>query len=167
MVGVGVQCSENSINSPLKAWRQVFTNSIITKMVKHTNIYGAAKAKDWCNITNTDLTDFFSVLFIASVQKRKDRTSNWWCDHPLLENVTVKKVMSGRWFHSILWFLHVCDLDKQPSWSDPSHDPSYKVNELLEGLQDLFSWLFVPGRNLSLDDNKIRSLLCFIVEIAA
>ncbi len=67
----GVQCSQNSINSPLKSWRQIFTNSILDKMVRYTNEYGENKLGDWNDISRSDLTDLFSILFIASIQKER------------------------------------------------------------------------------------------------
>ena len=35
----GLQCLVNSVNSPLKAWQQIFTNSILDKIVLYTNHY--------------------------------------------------------------------------------------------------------------------------------
>ena len=87
---------------------------IIDKIVSYTNDYGDSKSDSWTDISRTDLTDFISVLFISSVQKRKDRISNWWSDNPLLENVAAKRIMSGRKFYTILRFLHCCDINNTP-----------------------------------------------------
>ena len=36
----GLQCSPNLVNSPAKAWRQIFTHSLLDKVVSYTNEYG-------------------------------------------------------------------------------------------------------------------------------
>ena len=64
----GLQCSPNLVNSPAKAWRQIFTHSILDKIVAYTNEYGEIKAKDWTDITRQDLTKFISVLFIGKFE---------------------------------------------------------------------------------------------------
>jgi DNA polymerase III epsilon subunit-like protein len=153
----GVQCSENSINSPLKSWRAIFTTSILERIVQYTNEYGSAKDENWTNITRTDLTDFISVLFVSSIQKRKDRTTQWFSNDVLYENGVIKRIMSGRKFHTILRFLHVCSLEEQPDPEDDDYDPGYKVKELKDMLEDRFGKLFVPGRNLSLDETLLRA----------
>jgi Transposase IS4 len=101
-VKIGVVCSVNSVNSPIKAWRSIFKGSISNKIVCYTNKYGDAKSKNWIDISVSDLTDFFAVLFIASIQKCKGRNSNWWSDNPLLENVEIKRIISGKKFHKIM-----------------------------------------------------------------
>ena len=99
---IGLQASVNSVNSPIKSWRYIFTDGILNKIVRYSNDYGAEHCPKWREITRQDLTDFIAVLFIVSVQKRKDTSSNWFSNDPLLENIPVKKVMTGNKFHRIL-----------------------------------------------------------------
>ena len=63
----GLQCAESSVNSPIKAWRQVFTNALLDKIVSYTNQYGLVKCKDWSTISRHDLTNFFP--FYSSVSQ--------------------------------------------------------------------------------------------------
>ena len=65
--------------------------------------------------------------------------------------------MSGRKFQTILSYLHVCDLHKQPLKTDPNYDPAYKVSGLQQLLEDRYKRLFIPGKNLSLDETLIRA----------
>ena len=85
----------SSVNSPAKAWQQIFTSTILDKIVAYTNLYGNQNAKDWSNIDRQDLLNFFAVLFILSVQKRKDRPDHWFSDDKVLENPIAKCIMSG------------------------------------------------------------------------
>ena len=66
----------------------------------------------------------------------------------------MKRIMSGKKFTRMLRYLHVCDLHGDPR---DTYDPTYKVSELLNYLKYRFERLFVPGRQLSLDETLIRS----------
>ena len=72
-IRTGLQCATGSVNSPLKAWKQIFTNSILDKIVTYTNDYGERMAKNWSSISRKDLIDFISVLFVASVASKTKR----------------------------------------------------------------------------------------------
>jgi DNA polymerase III epsilon subunit-like protein len=154
----GIQMAESSLNSPIKAWRAVFTQGILSKIVRYTNEYGLAHlSSNWTPITIDDFTDFLCCIFISSIQKRKDKTSNWFSDDPLLENLILKRIMSGRKFHHILLLHHVSSLASQPERDSPDYDPGYKVQELLDDLQERFNHLYIPGQALSLDESLIRA----------
>ena len=66
----------------------------------------------------------------------------------------MKWVMSGRKFAQLMRHLHVCSMDVP---SVENYDPSYKVSEFRDYLQQRFIRLFEPGRQLSLDETLIRS----------
>ena len=66
---VGVQGATGTTNSPIKAWRSIFTKSILDRIVEYTNQYGALNDKTWHPITTDDLLKFLSILFIVSIQR--------------------------------------------------------------------------------------------------
>ena len=66
-IRTGLQCAESSVNSPSKAWRQVFTNAILDKIMVYTNEYGEENCNDWVTVSRQDITDFF--LFCLSVSQ--------------------------------------------------------------------------------------------------
>ena len=153
---IGLQCSTMEVNTPIRAWRQIFTGHLLDKIVSYTNEYGRVHAKRWADITRQDLEAFIAVLFISGIQKRKDKPSNWFSDNRLLENPIIKKVMSGRKFLTILRYLHCCPVEnKDPS--APDYDPVYKVTEVMKYLQTRYERLFVPGQQLSLDETLLRA----------
>ena len=53
-------------------------------------------AKTWAPVTQHDLIDFISILFLASVQKRKDKPSHWFSNNPFLEMPVAKKTTSSQ-----------------------------------------------------------------------
>lgn len=152
----GLQCSPFDVNSPIRAWRQIFTHTILEKIVKYTNEYGVVHAKRWKDMTRKDLESFFAVLFISGIQKRKDKPSNWFSENKLLESTVIKKVMSGRKFFDILRYLHCCPVQNQDS-SSANYDPTYKIKEVKEYLERRYDRLFSPGQQLSLDETLIRA----------
>ena len=154
-IRTGLVISHVSVNSPIKAWRSIFSNKILETIVSHTNEYGSIKEKKWTDITRHDLEGFISVLFLMGVQKRKDKPSNWFSEDKLLESLPAKKIMSGRKFFTILRNLHCCSVHTQPSGED--YDPAYKVAEFRDMLQEKYSKLFVPGQQLSLDETLVRA----------
>ncbi len=155
-ISPGLQYSPNTVNSPMKAWRAIFTFFIIDKIVGYTNDYGKEKVNSWSDIDRKDFTDFISILFISAIQKRKDKISNWWSDDPLLENVVAKRIMTGRHFHQMLRFLHCCPIN-DPTRNNNVYDPAYKIKEIMDLLESRYKKLFIPGENLSLDESLIRA----------
>ena len=70
-IQTGLQCSKSSVNSPGKAWEAIFTNCILDKIVTYTNEYGEAMVSRWMKVTRSNLMNFISILFLASVEKEK------------------------------------------------------------------------------------------------
>ena len=153
----GLQCSENSVNTPAKAWRQIFTAAFLRKIVGYTNEYGEAKCKHWKDITVSDLMEFISVLFIAGIQRRNDPPHRWFSDDIIDAAPVIKSIMSGRKFHLILRYLHVCSIEGEPQRNDPAYNPAYKINEMKDYMEDRYKRLFVPGQALSMDESLIRA----------
>ena len=100
----GLQVPPSYANSPLKAWRLIFTNTILEKLVKHTNSYREANAgsSTWTPIQKKDLMVFNPVLFLMGVQKWNDKPSNWFSNNPILESPVSKRIMSGHKFSLII-----------------------------------------------------------------
>ena len=123
----------------MRAWSKVFKTSLLDKIINYTNDYGHVNAKHWQDITRKDLEAFIAVLFVSSVQKRKDKPSNWFSDNRILESQVMKKIMSGRKFFTILRYLHCCSMEPQPAGTD--YDPAYKIAELRDYLEDRYNRL--------------------------
>jgi hypothetical protein len=153
---IGLQCSPIDVNTPIRAWREIFKNTLLDKIVRYTNKYGLLHSKQWKDISKKDLESFFAVLFISGIQKRKDKPSNWFSNNQLLENALVKKIMSGRNFFNILRYLHCCPVANQDHSAD-DYDPAYKIDEVRDYLEARYIRLFVPGQQLSLDETLIRA----------
>jgi DNA polymerase III epsilon subunit-like protein len=153
---LGVLCHPLSINTPIRAWRKIFTKAILDSIVKYTNDYGCVHAKRWSDVSKVDLESFIAVLFVSGIQKRKDKPSNWFSTDHMLESPVIKRIMTGRKFFTMLRYLHCCPVENQNA-SAPDYNPSYKISELKDALEDRFLKLFEPGQQLSLDETLIRA----------
>lgn len=153
----GLRCASMTVNTPIRAWKSIFTDSLLKKIVGYTNEYGEANCPDWEPVSVLDVTDFISCLFISGIQKRKDQPYNWFSKDPVRENAVMKKITTGRQFHKMMRYLHLCSLENQPQWNDPQYTPLYKVKEVLEYLEKRYETLYVPGQRLSLDESLIRA----------
>ena len=67
----------------------------------------------------------------------------------------MKKIMTGKKFHTILRFLHVASVQDQPNRNDKDYNPAYKVKEFQEMLEARYATLYTPGEYLSLDESLI------------
>ena len=63
--------------------------------------------------------------------------------------------MTGKQFHIIIWYLHVCSLVHQPSPNDNNYSPAYKIRYFQDALENRFNKLYNPGKNLILDESLI------------
>ena len=75
-IRTGLQCSDSSVNSPMKAWRQIFTHAILERIVLYTNQYGSDQCKDWTGVCRQDITDFLAILFIGKLFHTHDYHGN-------------------------------------------------------------------------------------------
>jgi hypothetical protein len=53
----------------------------------------------------------------------------------------------------MLWYLHCCSMDNPPVGDD--YDPTYKVEEVKEYLEEQYNQLFIAAQQLSLDETLI------------
>jgi hypothetical protein len=85
--GIGLQCSPIDVNTPIRAWREIFKNTLIDKIVRYTNEYGLLHSKQWKGISKKDLESFFALLFILGIKKKKTNhqigfpTTDYWRIH--------------------------------------------------------------------------------------
>jgi hypothetical protein len=143
------------INTAIRAWREVFKNALLDKIVQYTNEYGLAHAKRWKYISRKDLESFFAVLFISCIQKQKDKPSNWLSNNRVLENPLMKKIMSGWKFFNILRYFHCCPPVANHDPTAEDYDPSYKIAEVRDYLETRYIQVFVLGQQLLLDETLI------------
>lgn len=109
--------------------------------------------KKWQPIDQSDLLDFFAVLFLMSIQKRKEKPSNWFSSDPYLESPHAKRIMSGKKFSRMLRYIHCCPLHPPAG----PYDSVHKVKDMMDYIIKRSKKMFRPGEHLSLDETLIHS----------
>jgi hypothetical protein len=103
-------------------------------------------------------------LLCCSSQKHKYKKSNLQIGFPTIgyigESCDEEGKMSGWKFYNILCQLHCCPVKNQDQTAE-DYDPSYKVVEVQDYLQDRYIQLFILGQQLSLD----KTLICAFGQI--
>ena len=93
-----MKCSLHSVNTPRKAFDKLFTNKIRQFIIDRTNKYGRYKHNIWIDITQDKSMKFVCVLFTASENSNTDRPKNWFSKKFFVNDLNIKKIMSGRRF---------------------------------------------------------------------
>jgi hypothetical protein len=146
---IGLQCSPIDLNTPIRAWREIFKNTLLDKIVRYTNEYGLLHSSDGKTFPRRTLNPFLLCSSYQESKKKKEKPSNWFSNNRLSENALVKKIMSGQNFSNILRYLHCCPVANQ--------DHTYKIAEVRDCLEARYIRLFVPGQHLSLDETLLRA----------
>ena len=63
--------------------------------------------------------------------------------------------MSGRRFELLMSYLHLNDTSNQPPRSSPTYDKLFKVRPLIEKVVTSFRSVYVPNREISIDETMI------------
>ena len=153
---MGPQLPPSRTSTPLKAWREIFHSPIKKIIIINTNEYGMKTQHNWVNIDEPELLDFFSILFIAAVQKRKDGPHQWFSDNVVLGDACIRRLMKKKRFLQILKGLSISSLNN-PRGHEPGYHPNMKVLEFKSLLEKRFRALYEPGRNLSVDETLLRA----------
>ena len=125
------------------------------------NNYGQDKHSRWTEITLSDLKGFIAKLFLASIQKCNHKSNNWWSDYQLLEFPIMKQDMLGVKIQMILRYLHVCNMQLQPSTKVPCTLLCIKYRYIAQR----YKLVFEAGSSLSLSRQQgtvSKSMCCLM-----
>ena len=72
MAIIGIQDLKNTVDSPIKTRRLIFTEVTQKMIVKYTDDYGSFKKKEWEDIKKSYLIYFISIILIAFIIERNN-----------------------------------------------------------------------------------------------
>ncbi|GFU16325.1 piggyBac transposable element-derived protein 4 [Trichonephila clavipes] len=161
--GITVNIANNA--SILNYFELFFDDQILRMIVQVTNRYAeqyihktvckeGSRWKKWTKTNVEELRLFFAVLLLQGVIKKPEQ-EHYWSKRQTLSTPTFAKVIGRNRFLLLMKFLHFTNneefyKDRHP-WLKFN-----KIYELMEHLQRKFRKVYIPGKNLSLDESLIK-----------
>ena len=87
---------------------------------------------------------------------------SYWSSKWPFQNDTFSYIMSGRRFELLMRYLHLNNSEQQPPRSSPDYDKLYKIRPLLDLLIKSFQLVYVPNREIAVDENIYKGRLSWI-----
>lgn len=151
--------SSNPLEKEVDYFNLFFSQDIIDLIVEQTNKFAAfelekdaqkpstssAKSKSFANITINELRVFFALVLLMSII-RKPSIKLYFSTNPMFATPFFNNVMARNRFLAILRYLH---------FSDTGSKKFEKVKPVIDLLIQKFKCLYVPERNISVDESLL------------
>ena len=153
----GPTASTAHIETPRQAFEGFFTDEMLGLVVRESNKYAynrqianiaaGRKRKAVVPITENDMRSFVSVVFAMGVLGLSNEP-DYWSNEPVTNSTFIRGIMSREKFHYIKRHLNVAS----PTHEENTVDRLAKVRPLLTILEGRLLHLYIPNRDLSLDE---------------
>ncbi|GBM21673.1 PiggyBac transposable element-derived protein 4 [Araneus ventricosus] len=142
-----------------------FDDVMLQIIVKETNRYAQqymnkavpkerSRWKKWTDTDEKELRLFFSVLFLQGIVK-KPKQEYYWSKRHILQTPIFHQVIQKDRFILLMKFLHFTNNEE----FDKDNHPWPKLNkiyDIMEHLRNKFRNLYIPDKNLSIDESLMR-----------
>ena len=107
--------------------------------------------RDWIATTVDELYAFFALIILMGVVKKSMK--DYWSKRAATRTPFFPEVLSRKRFFQILRVLHFVDNSSVPP--GPHSDRIWKIRPTFDFLVDRFSNVFMPGKNLCIDESLL------------
>ncbi|KAJ8930175.1 hypothetical protein NQ314_017039 [Rhamnusium bicolor] len=147
-------CNKEELNvplnlSPLQIYREIITDDILDLIVNETNKNAKNYNNKWKYMTKGELEHFFAIIIYMGLVKFP-KIADYWSTKFYYKHCFVRHIMSRNRFQSILRFLHFTD-----NLTADKSDRLYKIQPLVNLLNNRFKELKKPGEVLSIDESMV------------
>ena len=108
--------------------------------------------RDWVGTTVDELYAIFALIILMGVVVKKSM-KDYWCKRAATKTPFFPEVFSRKRFLQILRALHFVDNSSVPP--GPRSDRLWKIRPAFDFLVDRFSSIFMPGKNLCIDESLL------------
>lgn len=149
---VGIN-TEVNLQSPLQILTLFLTPFFFNLMITESNRY-ATQCHQTLNLTEEELKKFIGILIIMGFHSLPSLRL-YWSQDTNFHVPRISSVMSMRRFLKIMRFLHVNDNEKMIPRGNAGYDRLFKIRPLLTHFSQIFSSVFSPHQQLSIDESMI------------
>jgi hypothetical protein len=121
---------------------------------QHPHFKPRARLNDWKPITLGELKVFVAHLIIMGLVRKPD-IEMYWSGSSFTRTPFFGVYMSRDRFQNILANLHVNDDTNNPPYPEPGHDALAKVRNFVTMMQENFSHVYKPKRDISIDEGSM------------
>jgi hypothetical protein len=145
--------------SPLDFLKLFFTVQMFEVIMTQTNLYreqcqnAKPSPAPWTDVTVEEIMAFMGVV-IAMGMTQGDEVFDYWRTEPILSMPWYSSIFSRTRFLLISRYLHLADNTMRPVRVHPSYK-LFKLGGIPEMLCQTFKSLYVPTRNLRIDEQMI------------
>ena len=146
--------------TPLEIFRLFYTPEIVQMIVDESNKYAeqnmpSEKFETWEKISVEDFEVYIGFSIKMGFNKLPSLHHYWSDDITFRYRPVADRISRDRYFE-ISRYLHYADNTTLPTRGQPGYDRLCKVCPLIEKLQERFSAVYSPGRNLAVDEAMIK-----------
>ena len=161
----GIQVDTTNFR-PIHYFKLYVNDDLINHITCQTNIYSEqyrnahpnpprhSDIRHWEFTNPREMQQFLGLLLLMGII-RKPTYDMYWSTDPLYSSSIFNQTMKRMRFRLLLRFLHFNDNTHQPDRRDNNRDRLYKLRPLLDHLYEKFQEVYVPSRNLAVDESLI------------
>lgn len=146
------------LQQPLEFFMLFMTTEIIQMIVEQTNLYcrqshGGNSPAGWTDVTYQEMLAFFGVVIAMGLVKLPD-INDYWATKGINHIPWFPSILSRKRFQQITRYFHCVDNNDTPARDHPNYK-LFKVNWIIDKLNNTFREYYVPAQNLSVAEQMI------------
>ena len=152
----GVNRCAQTAQSAIECFNLFFTNEIWEQVIRENNRYHDQVTENdtaWIPILKEEMKAFIGVTVAMGIVKLPE-IENYWRKDGICNVPWFSSIMSIKRYKQILRFLHLNDNTNVPEKDAPNYK-LYKLGGLHEKLCKIFSKIYSPSQELSIDEQMV------------
>ena len=146
----------------MAVFKLFYTPQLVLEITRQTNSYaeevmGPAKFSEWTPVTPSELEAYMGFNFLMGLNP-KPSIPDYWRRDTIYHYPPIADRISRDRYHDISRYLHFVDNTTLSPPQTPGYDHLGKIRPLLDYLHSRFQSVYIPGRELAVDEAMIKFL---------
>ncbi|XP_023216810.1 uncharacterized protein LOC111619332 [Centruroides sculpturatus] len=159
---------------PIAYFYLFFTSTLLSLMVEETNRYAQqvlnamgnnvpSYLKNWTKVSVPEMKGFLACILNVGRKKSLDQAIYWYTS-PIQSDSWFRKMFSKQRFCQLVSFFHVVDESKLPGRGESGFDPCAKFQPLLNHLNRVSQYHYIPHQEISVDKIYMGFKFCMMID---